>query len=565
MFSQADDEPEIVQYIESQNIILITVFFDWLSERLKTAACGGLIRNASVGRIVSPGFPSNYSSNLSCHWLLEAPQGHRVHVHFEKVALAEDDDRLLIRNGNSATASVLYDSYEEQYFPNEGLLSVHRHLSIQLTTDASGTSTGVAIRYQAFAAGHCYEPFVKYGDLTSTDRTWAVGAVVGFTCDPGYTLEQGPVTVECTGSSDPQWNDTEPACRAVCSGEITDSTGVVLSPNWPEAYDRGQDCIWGVHVDEEQRIMLDIQVLNVGQDDLLTFYDGDDLTAKVLGQYVGSRSRFKLHTSSADVTIQFQSDPATNIYGYGNGFIVRFFEVARNETCPELPEISNGWKTSSHPELVQGTVVTYQCYPGYQVDGGEQRTCQWDLTWSGELPRCEKVVSCTDPGTVEHGSRFRSGPKFTVGSTVQYFCDEGFTLSGNSLLTCYNGGSFGPRWNQKRPSCLPELFEPCTHPGTPVDSVSSSGKVHFQAGETIRYSCRGGHQLLGEPVLRCVPGHPSQWSGLPPVCEAARPDRRLEAAQVVFAAAACLVLISLIGMYLYCPSRALVTVMTLLQ
>lgn len=26
-----------------------------------------------------------------------------------------------------------------------------------------------------------------------------------------------------------------------------------------------------------------------------------------------------------DVTIQFQSDPATNIYGYNNGFVVHFF------------------------------------------------------------------------------------------------------------------------------------------------------------------------------------------------------------------------------------------------
>lgn len=47
---------------------------------------------------------------------------------------------------------------------------------------------------------------------------------------------------------------------AVCSGEITDSAGVVLSPNWPESYDKGQDCIWGIHVEEDKRIMLDIQV-----------------------------------------------------------------------------------------------------------------------------------------------------------------------------------------------------------------------------------------------------------------------------------------------------------------
>lgn len=51
------------------------------------------MKNVTVGRIVSPAFPSNYSNNLTCHWVLEAAEGHRLHVHFEKVALAEDDDR----------------------------------------------------------------------------------------------------------------------------------------------------------------------------------------------------------------------------------------------------------------------------------------------------------------------------------------------------------------------------------------------------------------------------------------------------------------------------------------
>lgn len=67
-----------------------------------------------------------------------------------------------------------------------------------------------------------------------------------------------------------------------------------------------------------------------------------------------------------------------------------FAEVPRNDTCPELPEISNGWKTTSHPDLVHGTVVTYQCYPGFEVVGTEMLMCQWDLTWSGDLPSCER-------------------------------------------------------------------------------------------------------------------------------------------------------------------------------
>ncbi|CAL9684647.1 unnamed protein product [Knipowitschia caucasica] len=498
------------------------------------AACGGLVSNASVGRIVSPGFPSNYSNNLTCHWLLSAPSGHRLHVHFEKVALAEDDDRLVIQNGDTVDSSVLYDSYEVEYLPNEGLLSSSRFLLIVLTTDASGTSTGVALRYQAFASGHCYEPFVKHGNMTSSDASWPVGAVVEFSCDAGYTLEQGSVTIECTNPDDPQWNDTEPACRAVCSGEITDSVGVVLSPNWPEAYDRGQDCIWGIHVEEDKRLMLDIQVLNIGVNDLLTFYDGDDLTAKVLGSYSGSKSRFKLYTSTADVTIQFQSDPSTNVYGYGNGFVVHFFEVARNDTCPELPEISNGWKSSSHPELVQGTVVTYQCYPGFQLEGAELLMCQWDLTWSGDLPSCQRVVSCPDPGKVDHSRRVLSSSGFSVGSSVQFVCEKGFSLRGNSLLTCYSRGTGGPRWSQSLPSCTPEAFEPCAHPGTPSFALPSSRQKLFQPGDRLSFSCLRGHQLLGDPILHCLPGHPSQWSGLPPVCKARSEDenRRLDVSSV---------------------------------
>lgn len=70
--------------------------------------------------------------------------------------------------------------------------------------------------FSAFAAGHCYEPFVKYGNFTTSDSTYAVGAVVEFTCDPGYTLEQGSIIIECMDPSNPQWNETEPACRGAC-------------------------------------------------------------------------------------------------------------------------------------------------------------------------------------------------------------------------------------------------------------------------------------------------------------------------------------------------------------
>nr|XP_060612663.1 seizure protein 6 homolog isoform X2 [Anolis sagrei ordinatus] len=495
-------------------------------ERLPTcvASCGGVVRNASTGRIVSPGFPGNYSNNLTCHWLLEAPPGQRLHLHFEKVSLAEDDDRLIIRNGNDIEAPPVYDSYEVEYLPIEGLVSAARGFFVELTTDSSGVAAGVALRYEAFEPGHCYEPFVKYGNFTASDASYAVGTTVEFACEAGYTLEQGSVIIECVDPENPQWNETEPACRAVCSGEITDASGVVLSPNWPEPYGKGQDCIWGLHVEEDKRIMLDVQVLRLGQGDVLTFYDGDDLTAHILGQFSGPRRRFRLFTSMADVTVQFQSDPGSSGLGYQHGFVIHFAEVPRNDTCPELPEIPNGWKTSSHPELVHGTVVTYHCYPGYELVGTELLMCHWDLVWSGDLPSCQRVTACHDPGEVEHSRRVVSQEGFPVGATVHFLCDKGYVLAGSPEIACHDRQAGGPKWSDRLPKCIPEVYEPCHNPGVPDHGMQTPEKRVFQAGASLRFSCATGYVLLGSASLRCVPGHPSQWSGSPPICKAASYD-----------------------------------------
>ncbi|XP_078278935.1 LOW QUALITY PROTEIN: seizure protein 6 homolog [Rhinoraja longicauda] len=500
------------------------------------AMCGGVIRNATVGRIISPNFPANYSNNLTCYWLVASSPGQKLHLHFEKVALAEDDDRLIIRNGNNIDAPIVYDSYEVEYLPIEGIISDTEHFFIELTTDSAGTSMGLALRYEAFEQGHCYEPFIKYGNFTTGDALYRVGSVAEFTCDPGYTLEQGSVTIECADSQDPQWNETEPACRAVCSGEATDSSGVVLSPNWPEAYDKGQDCIWGIHVEEDKRIMLDLQEFKLGKNDVLTFFDGDDLTARILGQYSGNHRPFKLYTTMADVTIQFQSDPASNVFGYQQGFVIHFEEVSRNDTCPEIPEILNGWKTTSHPELIHGTVVTYQCYPGYELLGPDILMCQWDLSWSGDSPHCEKIIFCSEPSSIDHSRRVVSDTKFSIGSTVQYVCDTGYVVSGSSsTVTCYNRRNGNPKWSDKAPKCLPEVFEPCVTPGAPDNGYRTAEKMVYQPGEALRFNCFDGYELTGEASVKCLPGHPSAWSHPPPFCKVTYDEyfneRRLEVAK----------------------------------
>ncbi|KGL96602.1 Seizure 6-like, partial [Charadrius vociferus] len=309
--------------------------------------------------------------------------------------------RMVVYSGDTNQAAILYDSLRADSVPFEGVISDGSSIRIEFLAEEPAAATAFNIRFEAFERGHCYEPYIQNGNFTTSDPTYNLGTTVEFTCDPGHSLEQGPAVIECVNMRDPYWNDTEPLCRAMCGGELTAVAGVILSPNWPEPYAEGEDCVWRVHVGEEKRLFLDIQLLNLTNSDILTIYDGDELTARILGQYVGSSGPQKLYSSSPDLTIQFHSDPAGLIFGKGQGFIMNYIEVSRNDSCSDLPEIQNGWKTTSHTELVRGAKITYQCDPGYDIVGSDTLTCQWDLSWSSDPPFCEKraaAASVPKPG-----------------------------------------------------------------------------------------------------------------------------------------------------------------------
>uniref|UniRef100_A0A8C3YPE5 Seizure related 6 homolog like n=1 Tax=Catagonus wagneri TaxID=51154 RepID=A0A8C3YPE5_9CETA len=426
----------------------------WSSqEPICSAPCGGAVHNATIGRVLSPSHSGNANGSQFCVWTIEAPEGQKLHLHFERLSLHEKD-RMMVYSGLTNKSALLYDSLQTESVPFEGLLSDGHTIRIEFTSDQARAVSSFNIRFEAFEKGHCYEPYIQNGNFTTSDPTYNIGTIVEFACDPGHSLEQGPAIIECINVRDPYWNDTEPLCRAMCGGELSAVAGVVLSPNWPEPYVEGEDCIWKIHVGEEKRIFLDIQFLNLSNSDILTVYDGDEVMPHILGQYLGNSGPQKLYSSTPDLTIQFHSDPAGLIFGKGQGFIINYIEVSRNDSCSDLPEIQNGWKTTSHMELVRGARITYQCDPGYDIVGSDTLTCQWDLSWSSDPPFCEKIMYCTDPGEVDHSTRLISDPVLLVGTTIQYTCNPGFVLEGSSLLTCYSRETGTPIWTSRLPHCV---------------------------------------------------------------------------------------------------------------
>uniref|UniRef100_A0A8C6D951 Seizure related 6 homolog like n=1 Tax=Moschus moschiferus TaxID=68415 RepID=A0A8C6D951_MOSMO len=426
----------------------------WSSrEPICSAPCGGAVHNATIGRVLSPSHPANANGSQFCVWTIEAPEGQKLHLHFERLALHEKD-RMMVYSGLTNKSTLLYDSFQTENVPFEGLLSDGHTIRIEFTSNQPPVASAFNIRFEAFEKGHCYEPYIQNGNFTTSDPTYNIGTVVEFTCDPGHSLEQGPAIIECINVRDPYWNDTEPLCRAMCGGELSAVAGVVLSPNWPEPYVEGEDCVWKIHVGEEKRIFLDIQFLNLSNSDILTIYDGDEVMPHILGQYLGNSGPQKLYSSTPDLTIQFHSDPAGLIFGKGQGFIMNYIEVSRNDSCSDLPEIQNGWKTTSHTELVRGARITYQCDPGYDIVGSDTLTCQWDLSWSSDPPFCEKTeesLACDNPGLPENGYQILYKRLYLPGESLTFMCYEGFELMGEVTIRCILGQP--SHWNGPLPVC----------------------------------------------------------------------------------------------------------------
>lgn len=64
--------------------------------------------------------------------------------------------------------------------------------------------------------------------------------------------------------------------------------------------------------------------LNISDSDMLTITDGDEVTTRILGRYVGGSSPFKLSSTTPDLTVTFHSDPAGLVFGKGEGFIINY-------------------------------------------------------------------------------------------------------------------------------------------------------------------------------------------------------------------------------------------------
>ncbi|XP_022091528.1 sushi, von Willebrand factor type A, EGF and pentraxin domain-containing protein 1-like [Acanthaster planci] len=98
------------------------------------------------------------------------------------------------------------------------------------------------------------------------------------------------------------------------------------------------------------------------------------------------------------------------------------------------------------------TTCRFSCKNGYELQGGEARTCLNTGRWAGELASCHPV-RC--PGLQPPLNGLMSPPPCMQDGGIEFrgicafSCNEGYTLEGSSFLTCRASG----QWSGDKPTC----------------------------------------------------------------------------------------------------------------
>ncbi|KTF87234.1 hypothetical protein cypCar_00013460 [Cyprinus carpio] len=440
---------------------------------------------------------------LQCTYTVTVYVGYGVELQVKSVNLSEGE-QLSIRGVDEAGA-LLVLANQTLLVEGQVIRSPTNTLSVFYHSSPEGGVGIFQLHYQIFRLSCALPRRPHFGEVSVKDLH--PGGTAHFQCHMGYHL-QGDATLTCLNASLPVWSQHEPSCRAFEKGHCY------------EPY---------------------IQNGNFSTTD---------------------------PTYGVGTVVQFTCDPGHSLEQgppviecintrdpYWNDTEPLCKEVSHNDSCPDLPEIQNGWKTTSHVALVRGARITYQCDPGYDLVGSETLTCQVDLSWNMQPPFCEKIMYCTDPGHVEHSTRTLSDPKLLVGTTILYSCIPGYILQGGATLTCYGREPGTPVWTSRLPHCVSEESVSCENPGLPDNGYQILSKRLYLPGDSLTFMCYQGYELIGEMAIKCILGNPSFWSGPLPLCRVAEAtaDSSFDGGSMALAIFILVLLVSVLlgGAYIY--------------
>ncbi|XP_053315605.1 CUB and sushi domain-containing protein 1 [Spea bombifrons] len=522
------------------------------------AECGATVIG-NEGTLLSPNYPANYDNNHECIYRIEAQAGKGINLRAATFQLYEGDI-LKVYDGKDSSSRLL-GAFSKNELLKLTLNSTSNHLWIEFNTNGSETDLGFHLTYSSFDLVKCEDPGTpNYGYKIRDDGHFADTTIL-YSCNPGYTMH-GSSIITCLSGDRRVWDKPLPTCTAECGGRIyAAASGRILSPGYPAPYENNLHCTWILEADPGKTISLHFIVFDTEvSHDILKVWDGPIDSNVLLKEWSGSSLPEDIHGTFNSLTLQFDSDFFISKSGYSIQFST---SVASTCNDPGIPQNGSRYGDSREP----GDTITFQCDPGYHLQGQDKITCVQlnnRFFWQPDPPTC--IAACggnlTGPSGVilspnypqpyppgkECDWRIKVNPDFVIALIFKSFNME----PSYDFLHIYEGensnspiigsyqGSHAPERIESSGSSLFLAFrsdasvgmsgfsieykekprEACFDPGN-IMNGSRIG-TDFKLGSTVTYQCDPGYKIIEPSTITCVIGSDGKpaWNRILPSCNA---------------------------------------------
>uniref|UniRef100_A0A7N8XP27 CUB and Sushi multiple domains 1 n=1 Tax=Mastacembelus armatus TaxID=205130 RepID=A0A7N8XP27_9TELE len=522
------------------------------------ATCGGNVSGPS-GVILSPNYPQPYPPGKECDWRIRVNPDFVIALIFKSFNMEPSYDFLHIYEGEDSNGPLLASLQGNQ--APERIESSGNSLFLAFRSDASLGMSGFAIEYREKPREACFDP----GNIMNASRTgydYKLGSEVSYNCHHGYTTVGGD-TITCVIGHDgkPVWDRALPSCKAPCGGQYGGSEGVVLSPNYPLNYTTRQTCSYYITVSPQFVVFGQFAVFQTAMNDSVELFDGANENARLLSSLAGSHSGETLPLATSNhIMVRFSARSGQSARGFH--FVYQAVPRTSDSQCSSLPEPRYGRRIGS--EFSAGSVVRFECSPGYLLKGSSAIRCQAMpgalAQWNATTPTC--IVPCSGNLTERRGTILSPGyPEpypnslnclwrihVSEGSGIQIQVMTFATEHNWDSLEIYDGGDMtAPKLGSFSGTTAPALLNStsnqlllhfqsdisvvaagfhleyktvglttCPEPMIPANGIKTGDR--YMVNEVVAFTCESGYTLQGHSHISCMPGTVRRWNYPPPLC-----------------------------------------------
>uniref|UniRef100_A0A0K0ESU2 Metalloendopeptidase n=1 Tax=Strongyloides stercoralis TaxID=6248 RepID=A0A0K0ESU2_STRER len=289
--------------------------------------CGGKLTKKS-GFIESPNFPEMYPYNISCQWEIEVSKNMLVaikilYIEIEKSGNCMYDHIEFYEESNGELLLRTCGSYNET---TSIVTKESNKMKIIFNSDASNNKNGFLLQYLT-EENECK----KNNDLC--DHI-CINEIGGYSCQchAGFSLSKDKKT-----------------CLNKCGGHLTNLTGAILSPNYPNQYPPNTECTWDIILKNDYQIFLNFSFVSLegiitdcSYDSILVYELDNNMSVNhsSIVQICGHHTQpILMKSTGSKIRIKFQSDSSVEKFGFIASYIGFYDEcLLSNGGCEQICE-----------------------------------------------------------------------------------------------------------------------------------------------------------------------------------------------------------------------------------